>query len=65
MVCVNLYPFQKTIENPEVTPAEAIENIDIGGPSMLRAAAKNHADLTVVVDAADYECGYRGIKRAR
>ncbi len=55
LVCVNLYPFQKTIEKPDVTPEEAIENIDIGGPSMLRAAAKNHADLTVVVDAADYD----------
>ncbi|GIN73270.1 bifunctional purine biosynthesis protein PurH [Bacillus sp. J14TS2] len=55
LVCVNLYPFQKTIEKSDVTPEEAIENIDIGGPSMLRAAAKNHADLTVVVDAADYD----------
>lgn len=55
LVCVNLYPFQKTIEKPDVTPEDAIENIDIGGPSMLRAAAKNHQDVTVVVDAADYE----------
>jgi len=55
VVCVNLYPFQQTIAKPDVTPEDAIENIDIGGPSMLRAAAKNHEDLAVVVDAADYE----------
>ncbi|HLU24028.1 MAG TPA: bifunctional phosphoribosylaminoimidazolecarboxamide formyltransferase/IMP cyclohydrolase [Bacillaceae bacterium] len=54
LVCVNLYPFQQTIAKPDVTPDDAIENIDIGGPSMLRAAAKNHDYLTVVVDAADY-----------
>ncbi|WP_062106208.1 bifunctional phosphoribosylaminoimidazolecarboxamide formyltransferase/IMP cyclohydrolase [Bacillus niameyensis] len=55
LVCVNLYPFQNTIEKPDVTSEDAIENIDIGGPSMLRAAAKNHEDLTVVVDADDYQ----------
>lgn len=55
LVCVNLYPFQNTIEKPDVTPEDAIENIDIGGPSMLRAAAKNHENLTVLVDAADYQ----------
>lgn len=54
LVCVNLYPFQQTISKPDVTEAEAIENIDIGGPSMLRSAAKNHAYVTVVVDANDY-----------
>ncbi len=54
LVVVNLYPFQETISNPEVTYEEAIENIDIGGPTMLRSAAKNHAFVTVVVDAADY-----------
>ncbi|WP_160724246.1 bifunctional phosphoribosylaminoimidazolecarboxamide formyltransferase/IMP cyclohydrolase [Bacillus sp. USDA818B3_A] len=54
LVCVNLYPFQQTIEKPDVTVADAIENIDIGGPSMLRASAKNHDYLTVVVDPADY-----------
>src|SRR5690606_28120490 len=54
LVCVNLYPFQQTIAKPDVTPEDAIENIDIGGPSMLRAAAKNHDYLTVVVDAVDY-----------
>ncbi|GGE35627.1 bifunctional purine biosynthesis protein PurH [Pullulanibacillus camelliae] len=55
LVAVNLYPFKKTISNPDVTYADAIENIDIGGPSMLRAAAKNHASVTVVCDAADYD----------
>lgn len=55
LVCVNLYPFQQTIEKPDVTVADAIENIDIGGPSMLRSAAKNHQYVTVVVDPADYQ----------
>ncbi|MDX8365178.1 bifunctional phosphoribosylaminoimidazolecarboxamide formyltransferase/IMP cyclohydrolase [Cytobacillus sp. IB215665] len=55
IVVVNLYPFQQTIENPDVTLKDAIENIDIGGPSMLRSAAKNYQDVTVVVDPADYE----------
>ncbi|PSL47043.1 IMP cyclohydrolase /phosphoribosylaminoimidazolecarboxamide formyltransferase [Salsuginibacillus halophilus] len=55
LVVVNLYPFRATIENPESSYSDAIENIDIGGPSMLRAAAKNHADVTVVTDPADYE----------
>ncbi|MBS4209582.1 bifunctional phosphoribosylaminoimidazolecarboxamide formyltransferase/IMP cyclohydrolase [Bacillus sp. FJAT-50079] len=54
LVCVNLYPFQQTIAKPDVTAEDAIENIDIGGPAMLRASAKNHDHLTVVVDAADY-----------
>ncbi|MFR9651485.1 MAG: bifunctional phosphoribosylaminoimidazolecarboxamide formyltransferase/IMP cyclohydrolase [Rikenellaceae bacterium] len=54
MVCVNLYPFKSTISNPNVVLADAIENIDIGGPSMLRSAAKNFADVTVVCDPADY-----------
>ncbi|AST94628.1 bifunctional phosphoribosylaminoimidazolecarboxamide formyltransferase/IMP cyclohydrolase [Shouchella clausii] len=54
-VVVNLYPFAETIANPEASFADAIENIDIGGPSMLRSAAKNHADVTVVVDPADYD----------
>ncbi|MFZ5974329.1 MAG: bifunctional phosphoribosylaminoimidazolecarboxamide formyltransferase/IMP cyclohydrolase [Bacillota bacterium] len=54
IVIVNLYPFKQTILKPDVTFEEAIENIDIGGPTMLRAAAKNHASVTVVVDAADY-----------
>ncbi|WP_042454776.1 bifunctional phosphoribosylaminoimidazolecarboxamide formyltransferase/IMP cyclohydrolase [Neobacillus dielmonensis] len=54
VVCVNLYPFQQTIEKPDVTVADAIENIDIGGPSMLRSSAKNHQYVTVVVDPIDY-----------
>lgn len=53
-VCVNLYPFKETIAKPAVTEAEAIENIDIGGPSMLRSAAKNFQSVTVVVDPKDY-----------
>jgi phosphoribosylaminoimidazolecarboxamide formyltransferase/IMP cyclohydrolase len=54
LLVVNLYPFAATIARPDCTFAEAIENIDIGGPAMLRAAAKNHADVTVLVDPADY-----------
>ncbi len=54
LVVVNLYPFAATIAKPGVTLEEAIENIDIGGPSMLRSAAKNHQSVTVVVDPADY-----------
>jgi phosphoribosylaminoimidazolecarboxamide formyltransferase/IMP cyclohydrolase len=54
LVVVNLYPFRETIAKPEVTLAEAIENIDIGGPAMIRSAAKNHQDVAVVVDPADY-----------
>ena len=55
LVCVNLYPFRETIAKSNVTLDEAIENIDIGGPSMLRSAAKNHNDVTVVCDPQDYE----------
>ncbi|KRL03167.1 bifunctional phosphoribosylaminoimidazolecarboxamide formyltransferase/IMP cyclohydrolase [Liquorilactobacillus capillatus] len=54
LVCVNLYPFKETIEKPDVGLTTAIEKIDIGGPSMLRSAAKNFHDVTVVVDSADY-----------
>ena len=54
LVVVNLYPFEQTIARADVTLPEAIENIDIGGPSMLRSAAKNHESVTVVVDPADY-----------
>ena len=54
IVCVNLYPFRETISKPDVTSEDAIENIDIGGPAMLRAAAKNHEYVTVIVDATDY-----------
>lgn len=55
MVCVNLYPFRETIAKEGTTMAEAIEKIDIGGPSMLRSAAKNWNDVTVVCDPADYQ----------
>lgn len=55
LVVVNLYPFAQTIAKPNVTWEEAIENIDIGGPTMIRSAAKNHKYVTVVVDPADYE----------
>jgi phosphoribosylaminoimidazolecarboxamide formyltransferase/IMP cyclohydrolase len=54
LVAVNLYPFAETIARPGVTLAEAIENIDIGGPSMLRSAAKNHESVTVITDPLDY-----------
>ena len=54
LVVVNLYPFAQTVARPDCDLATAIENIDIGGPTMLRAAAKNHAAVTVVVDSADY-----------
>jgi len=55
LVVVNLYPFEATIARPDVTLAEAIENIDIGGPSMIRSAAKNYESVTVVVDQGDYD----------
>lgn len=55
LVCVNLYPFKQTIMKEGIDLQEAIENIDIGGPTMLRSAAKNYQDVTVVVDSADYE----------
>lgn len=55
LVVVNLYPFEATIGRPDCTLDEAIENIDIGGPAMLRAAAKNHARVGVLVDSADYD----------
>ena len=55
MVVVNLYPFEQTIAKEGVTDEEAIENIDIGGPCMIRASAKNHADVAVVVDPSDYD----------
>jgi len=54
LVVVNLYPFEQTVAKPNVALREAIENIDIGGPSMLRSAAKNHESVTVIVDPADY-----------
>ncbi len=55
MVVVNLYPFEETISKPDVTFDDAIENIDIGGTTMLRSASKNFKDVAVVVDPADYE----------
>jgi len=54
LVIINLYPFQQTVANPDCSFEDAIENIDIGGPAMLRAAAKNHTSVTVVVDPEDY-----------
>nr|WP_284154449.1 IMP cyclohydrolase [Desulfofustis limnaeus] len=55
LVAVNLYAFEKTVADPRCSLDEAIENIDIGGPTLLRAAAKNYRDVTVVVDPADYD----------
>ncbi|MEC7236277.1 MAG: bifunctional phosphoribosylaminoimidazolecarboxamide formyltransferase/IMP cyclohydrolase, partial [Verrucomicrobiota bacterium] len=55
LVVVNLYPFEETVAKHDVTFELAIENIDIGGPSMLRSAAKNYASVSVVVDSADYD----------
>src|ERR1051325_5198596 len=63
LVVVNLYPFEQTIAKPNVTLHEAIENIDIGGPSMLRSAAKNHDAVTVIVDPNDYETVARQIRQ--
>ncbi len=54
LVCVNLYPFEATIARPDCSLDDAIENIDIGGPAMVRSAAKNHAFVAIVTDAADY-----------
>jgi phosphoribosylaminoimidazolecarboxamide formyltransferase/IMP cyclohydrolase len=62
LVVVNLYPFEETIAKPKVTLADAIENIDIGGPSMIRSAAKNYESVTVVVDPADYEAVLENIR---
>ncbi|EKO3537328.1 bifunctional phosphoribosylaminoimidazolecarboxamide formyltransferase/IMP cyclohydrolase [Vibrio fluvialis] len=56
MVVVNLYPFAQTVANPNCTLADAVENIDIGGPTMVRSAAKNHKDVTIIVNASDYDC---------
>jgi len=55
LVCVNLYPFEATIAKPDCTLEEAIENIDIGGPSMIRSAAKNHKYVTVVTEPGQYQ----------
>lgn len=64
LVVVNLYPFEQTVARPGATLHEAIENIDIGGPSMLRSAAKNHDSVTVVVDPADYSVVAQEIKQS-
>jgi phosphoribosylaminoimidazolecarboxamide formyltransferase/IMP cyclohydrolase len=64
LVVVNLYPFEQTVAKPDVALHDAIENIDIGGPSMLRSAAKNHESVTVVVDPADYALVAEQIKTA-
>ncbi|HBF13633.1 MAG TPA: bifunctional phosphoribosylaminoimidazolecarboxamide formyltransferase/inosine monophosphate cyclohydrolase [Deltaproteobacteria bacterium] len=64
MVIVNLYEFEKTVAKPGVHLEEAIENIDIGGPTMLRAAAKNHPDVTVVADFNDYPCLIEEMKKS-
>lgn len=54
LVLVNLYPFEKTVANPDCSLEDAVENIDIGGPTMVRAAAKNHNDVAIVVNTSDY-----------
>lgn len=63
LVVVNLYPFEATVAKPNCTLEDAIENIDIGGPSMLRSAAKNHADVTVVCDNKDYPVVLEAIRK--
>ena len=55
LVCINLYPFERTVADPDVTEADAIENIDIGGPSMIRSASKNHAYVAPVTDPRQYD----------
>ena len=62
LLIVNLYPFEETIARPDASIDDAIENIDIGGPAMIRAASKNHAGVAVVVDPADYDEVLEGIK---
>src|SRR2546429_6668035 len=62
LVAVNLYPFRETVAKPQTTFAQAIEQIDIGGPSMLRSAAKNHQSVIVIVDPDDYSTGNEDLK---
>lgn len=62
LVCVNLYPFEEVTANPDVTDSDAIENIDIGGPTMIRASAKNHAFVATVVDPGSYEAVLEELK---
>jgi phosphoribosylaminoimidazolecarboxamide formyltransferase/IMP cyclohydrolase len=64
LVVVNLYPFERTVAQPDVGFGEAIENIDIGGPAMVRAAAKNHEHVLVVVDPADYDTVAEALERS-
>ena len=64
LVVVNLYPFEKTVAKPDCTLEEAIENIDIGGPTMLRSSAKNYHDVAVVTDPQDYEKIIEEMKKA-
>jgi len=64
LVVVNLYPFEQTIANPDCNLETAIENIDIGGPTMIRAAAKNHTDVAVIVDPIDYASMIAELKSA-
>ncbi|MCK8059608.1 MULTISPECIES: bifunctional phosphoribosylaminoimidazolecarboxamide formyltransferase/IMP cyclohydrolase [unclassified Fusibacter] len=63
VVAINLYPFRETVSKPECTMEDAIENIDIGGPTMLRSAAKNHKDVIVAVDPADYAWIVEGLEK--
>ena len=65
IVAVNLYPFEQAIANPNCTFENAIENIDIGGPTMIRAAAKNHESVTVIVSPGDYRKSHRRDQRKR
>ena len=65
IVVINLYPFKKTIMKPDVTLEDAIENIDIGGPAMLRSAAKNHNDVVVICDPKDYETVMQELKETK
>lgn len=65
IVAINLYPFKETIMKPDVTLEDAIENIDIGGPAMLRSAAKNHKDVVVICDPADYETVIHELKQTK
>ncbi len=65
VVAVNLYPFEETIAKPDVTLGDALEQIDIGGPTMLREAAKNHPDVTVICDPADYDDALAKLKAGK
>jgi phosphoribosylaminoimidazolecarboxamide formyltransferase/IMP cyclohydrolase len=65
LVVVNLYPFRETIARPDCTFEDAVENIDIGGPTMVRAAAKNHGGVAVVTDPGDYAGILESARRER